>query len=46
RKVMGIVRSTFLVDPNGAIRAAWRAVKVPGHAEAVLAELQRLNSPA
>jgi peroxiredoxin Q/BCP len=46
RKVMGIVRSTFLIDPQGTIRAAWRAVKVPGHAEAVLTELRRLNSPA
>jgi len=41
RKVLGIERSTFLVDPDGVIRQAWRGVKVPGHAEAVLVELQR-----
>lgn len=44
RKVLGIERSTFLADPEGVIRAAWRPVKVPGHAEAVLAELKKLKS--
>ena len=43
KKVLGIVRSTFLIDPEGTIRALWRPVKVSGHAEAVLAELQRLR---
>ncbi len=42
RKVLGIERSTFLIGPDGAIRALWRPVKVPGHAEAVLAELRAL----
>ncbi len=36
RKVLGIERSTFLIDPEGVIRHAWRPVKVPGHAQAVL----------
>ncbi|MBM3543196.1 MAG: thioredoxin-dependent thiol peroxidase [Alphaproteobacteria bacterium] len=36
RKYMGIERSTFLIDGNGMIRAIWRKVKVPGHAEDVL----------
>ena len=40
RKVMGIERSTFLVDPEGVIRQSWRAVKVPGHAQAVLDALK------
>lgn len=35
RKFMGIVRSTFLIGPDGLIRAVWRNVRVPGHAEAV-----------
>ncbi|HEY2345881.1 MAG TPA: peroxiredoxin [Xanthomonadaceae bacterium] len=43
KKVLGIVRSTFLIDPDGAIRNLWRPVKVPGHAEAVLASLQQLR---
>ncbi|PWR03688.1 thioredoxin-dependent thiol peroxidase [Meridianimarinicoccus roseus] len=33
---MGIERSTFLIDGDGAVRKVWRKVKVPGHAEAVL----------
>jgi peroxiredoxin Q/BCP len=33
---LGVVRSTFLVDPDGKLRQAWRGVKVPGHAQAVL----------
>ena len=40
RKVMGIERSTFLVDPEGRIAAAWRKVRVPGHAEAVFETLK------
>lgn len=35
----GIERSTFLIDPSGVIRQDWRKVKVPGHADAVLAAL-------
>ncbi len=40
RKVMGIVRSTFLIDPHGRLAHAWRGVKVTGHAQAVLAALK------
>ncbi|MEM9756604.1 MAG: peroxiredoxin [Pseudomonadota bacterium] len=36
KKYMGIERSTFLIDGSGKIAQAWRKVKVPGHAEAVL----------
>ena len=36
RKYMGIDRATFLIDRAGRVAAAWRKVKVPGHAEAVL----------
>ncbi|MCC6532551.1 MAG: peroxiredoxin [Burkholderiales bacterium] len=36
RQVRGIERSTFAVDAAGIVRAQWRAVKVPGHAEQVL----------
>ncbi len=36
KKYMGIERSTFLIDAEGKIAQAWRKVKVPGHAEAVL----------
>ncbi|MGI8559843.1 MAG: peroxiredoxin [Luteimonas sp.] len=40
RKALGIERSTFLVDPKGRIAAAWRKVKVAGHAQAVLDALK------
>ncbi len=36
RKFMGIVRSTFVVGPDGVILRVWRNVRVPGHVEAVL----------
>ncbi len=39
---MGIERSTFLIDGTGTIRQVWRKVKVPGHAEAVLAAVKAL----
>jgi peroxiredoxin Q/BCP len=34
---MGIERATFLIDADGRIAQLWRKVKVPGHAESVLA---------
>ena len=40
RKVMGIVRSTYLIDPEGVIAESWQPVKVPGHADAVLEALK------
>ena len=42
RKYMGIERATFLVGADGTIARIWRKVKVPGHAEAVLAAAQAL----
>ena len=40
RKYIGIERSTFLIDPKGRIAQAWRGVRVPGHAQAVLDALK------
>lgn len=42
RNYMGIERSTFLVDRDGRIDRIWRKVKVPGHAEEVLAAARDL----
>ena len=42
RKSMGIERATFLIDGMGVVRELWRKVKVPGHAEAVLAAARAL----
>ena len=42
RKYMGVERSTFLIDAKGRIAQVWRKVKVPGHAEEVLATARAL----
>jgi peroxiredoxin Q/BCP len=44
RKVIGIERSTFLIDPQGRIAHVWRPVKVAGHAQAVLDTLASLQA--
>jgi thioredoxin-dependent peroxiredoxin len=43
RKYMGVDRSTFLIDGAGKVLKSWRKVKVPGHAEAVLAEVRAVK---
>ena len=43
KKVMGIERSTFLIDKKGVLRQEWRKVKVDGHAAEVLAAVKELN---
>ena len=43
RKYMGVERSTFLIDKAGRIAKSWRKVKVPGHAEEVLAAARALG---
>jgi peroxiredoxin Q/BCP len=42
RKVLGIERSTFLIDAKGVLRREWRKVKVEGHAQEVLEAAQAL----
>ncbi len=42
RQVRGIERSTFVVDKSGKLVKEWRGVKVPGHAEEVLAYVKSL----
>jgi len=42
RKFMGVVRSTFLIDGAGKLRAEWRKIKVKGHADEVLAAVKDL----
>jgi len=43
RKVLGIERSTFLIDRQGVLRHEFRGVKVAGHVADVLAEAKKLN---
>ena len=40
KKVMGTIRSTFVVDPSGRIARVFPKVKVDGHDEAVLEALR------
>jgi peroxiredoxin Q/BCP len=42
RKVMGIVRSTFLIDSTGVLQKEWRKVKVKGHVDDVLEAVKSL----
>lgn len=42
KKVMGIERSTFLIDQKGVLRNEWRKVKVDGHVEEVLEAVKSL----
>ena len=41
KKVMGIVRTTFLIGPDGKIVHIFSPVKPEGHAEEVLAEVKK-----
>ena len=43
KQVRGIERSTFLIDAEGALRQAWRGVKVKGHVEQVLEAVKTLK---
>jgi thioredoxin-dependent peroxiredoxin len=42
RKFMGVIRKTFLIDASGRIVRIWPKVRVPGHAEEVLAAAREL----
>ncbi|HHJ40224.1 MAG: peroxiredoxin [Methylothermaceae bacteria B42] len=44
KEVMGIERSTFIIDPEGKLAAEWRKVKVKGHVAEVLEKLKALQS--
>ncbi len=43
KKVMGIQRSTFIIDRDGAIAREWRGVKVEGHALEVLNAVKSMS---
>lgn len=42
KRVMGIERSTFLIDAAGVLRREWRKVKVDGHVKEVLEAVKAL----
>jgi len=43
REYYGVVRSTFLINPDGKIVHEWRKVKVKGHVEEVLQKLKEVR---
>ena len=42
KEVIGVERSTFLIDADGVLRREWRKVKVDGHAQEVLDAVKAL----
>ena len=46
KKVKGIERSTFLIDPSGMLCAEWRGIKVAGHVDEVLKAVKELKKSA
>jgi len=44
KKYMGIERSTFIINPEGDVAAAWRKVRVKEHVASVLARLNELQA--
>ena len=43
KEYMGVVRSTFIIDPEGKVAAVWSKVRVKGHVDAVKEKLQELQ---
>lgn len=43
KEYMGVVRSTYIINPSGKIVASWENVKVKGHAEEVKNKLKELQ---
>jgi len=44
KEYMGVVRSTYIIDPDGKIAAKWEKVKVKGHVEEVKKKLEELQN--
>jgi peroxiredoxin Q/BCP len=43
RTYMGIVRTTYLIGPDGRVARRWDKVKVDGHADQVLAAVKEMD---
>jgi peroxiredoxin Q/BCP len=41
KKILGVIRSTFVIGPTGIVEHAWYGIHADGHAARVLATLQR-----
>ena len=43
KQVLGIERSTFLIDSKGVLQKEWRGVKVDGHVDEVLEAIKTIS---
>jgi peroxiredoxin Q/BCP len=43
KEYLGVVRSTFIINPKGTIQSEWRKVRVKGHVEEVLLRLKEFR---
>jgi peroxiredoxin Q/BCP len=43
REYFGVVRTTYLIDPEGTVKKVWKRVRVKGHADKVLETLRKLQ---
>jgi len=43
REYMGVVRSTFIISPDGKVAAKWEKVRVKGHVDEVKSKLEELQ---
>jgi len=44
KEYYGVVRTTYLIDPEGRVAHLWKKVRVKGHADAVLEKIRELQS--
>ncbi len=44
KSFLGIVRSTWLIDPKGKVAKVWPSARAKGHAEEVLEALKELQA--
>ncbi len=44
KKIMGIERTTFLISPESKVVKTWKRVKVDGHVDEIIDELQMLSA--
>jgi len=44
KTVVGVIRSTFIIDPEGRIAHRWKSVRAKGHAAKVREKLEKLQA--
>ena len=44
KKYMGVIRTSYIIDPEGEIKMVYNNVRVKGHIETIIADLKTLQS--